>query len=106
VTRPAAQRNTLRDLVNRRARVLEAEGRIEPRRLTSPAGSYTRQADDILVEIERDGVRRTRDDALAIARRRDPGATFKRQLVRHYVFGPGGEDGQGMAGRVSTRRRR
>lgn len=60
-------RNSLRDRVNRRARELEAQGRIAPRILPRPGGVRARTPGTTLwmVRIVSDGKRRTREEAAA-----------------------------------------
>lgn len=74
--------------VQRSAARLAAEGRIARHVKTQPVQEFQRAPDDIMIKRVADGVVRTKEAALAIARRRDRGATYKGSDVRWFCFAP------------------
>lgn len=80
-------RNSLSAVAARRARQLEAEGRIEPRHLPGPSRPFCCQPGDIKIAgTAPDGALRTQEQALEIARRREPRAEYVGRDARWIVF--------------------
>lgn len=85
----SAKPHGLHAQVQRAASRLAAEGRIARHVKTQPVQEFQRAPNDIMIKRVANGVVRMKEDALAIARRRDRGATYKGSDVRWFCFAPG-----------------
>lgn len=85
-------RNGLADQVRRSARRLAGEGRIARNVMAAPISAFDLAPGDFPIgRLEAEGNPRTVEQVLEVARRRVPGATYKRATARWYVFSGGGE---------------
>ena len=83
-------RNGIADIAARSTRRLVERGQIAPSTLVKPGTSFTRADGDILIARRGpDGLHRTKESALVLARVREPSAKYRASDARWYVFARG-----------------